>query len=304
MEFNKEVLKDRGRQLCVFYKEVFILFEEKKCLMLAASSSFYIILTAVPLFLLLIRLVGFILGDINEVHEFIFKLGNEVFPDVAPEALLKIKDLVKGPLFGKSQFTIINSIILTISSLSFFNTIWTSIYLVTDDKSFLKWWKHLKGLAIIAFTVAVVVGLLAFHPVLLFLIKFLKYNTVVDLIYESFESARSLVDYLRSVDISQSTLFKENFLHFGVFLCYFAVVYRWLFNWSVSWKKALLASLNFVGLLLLGKNAFLLYVLYMRNTLMSSYGDFYTFIAGIVWIYLLMAFFFFGVCHVVISRKK
>lgn len=272
--------------------------------MLAASTSFYIILTAVPLFLLLIRLLGFFLGDMGEIHDFIFKMGDEVFPDVAPEILLKIKDIVKGPLFGEAQFTVINFIILIISSLSFFNAIWTGIYIVSEDQSFLKWWKHLKGLAIIAFTVVVVLGLFAFNPVLLFLVKTLKYNIFIDLLYESFDSARPLIHYLRSVDISQSKIFKENIFHFVIFLGYFTIVYRWLFNWSLSLKKALVASVHFVGLLLLGKNLFWIYFFYMRNTLMSSYGDYYTFIAGIIWIYLVMAFFFFGVSCAVILREK
>ncbi len=244
------------------------------------------------------------IGDLNEINEIIFKLGDGVFPNLGPEVLIKARDIVKSTFMAKKEFTVINFTILTISSLSFFNTIWSGIYLISDDRSFLKWWKHLKGLAVIALTVVVLVIAFAFHPVLLLLIKSLKYNMAVDIIYTEVDALRSFIDYLRSIDIEKSILFRENLFHFFIFITYFTFIYRWFFNWKISLRDSLLSSTTFVALLLLGKNLFWIYFFYVRETLMSSYGDYYTFIVAIIWIYLVMCLFFFGVALCVVLRDR
>lgn len=261
-------------------------------------------MTIIPFFLLLIRTAGTLIGDINQINDVIFKLGNEVFPNLGPEGLLKAQAIVKSIFLANKQFTLINFIILIISSLSFFNTIWSGIFLITDDRSFLKWWKHLKGLGVIALTVVVLVITFSFHPVTLLLINSLKYNVVVDIIYRDVDSLRGVIDYLRAMDIQKSILFRENLFHFFIFITYFTFIYRWFFNWKISLKSALLSSTTFVGLLLIGKSLFWVYFFYVRETLISSYGDYYTFIMAIVWIYLVMCFFFYGVGLCVVLRDR
>lgn len=244
------------------------------------------------------------IGDLNEVNELIFKLGNEVFPNLGPEVLTKARTVVKSTFLAKKEFTLINFTILTISSLSFFNTIWSGIFLISDDYSFLKWWKHLKGLAVIAITVIVLVVTFSFHPIMLLLIKFLKYNIAIDVIYREIDGLKSLIDYIRAIDIEKSILFRENLFHFFIFITYFTFIYRWFFNWKISLRDSLISSTTFVGLLLIGKNLFWVYFFYVRETLMSSYGDYYTFIVAIIWIYLVMCFFFFGVGLCVVLRDR
>ncbi|MBC96801.1 MAG: hypothetical protein CME63_03570 [Halobacteriovoraceae bacterium] len=301
---NKEAIISGFSSYLSLYRKAFDLFNRKKTTLLAASASFYVILTIVPFFLLLIRIVGSLIGDLKQVNQLIFKLGNEVFPNLGPEILLKAQEIIQATLLANSNLTFINFIILTISALSFFNTIWSGIFLISDDKSFLKWWKHLKGLGVIALTVVMLVVAFAFHPMLLLLIKSLKYNLVVDIIYEQVGVARSLIDYLRSINVEKSALFKENLFHFLIFLSYFTFIYRWFFNWKISLKDSLMSSATFVGLLLIGKNLFWVYFFYVRETLMSSYGDYYTFIVAIIWIYLVMCFFFFGVSLSVVLRDR
>ncbi len=244
------------------------------------------------------------IGDLNQINELIFKLGNEVFPNIGPEVLMKARSVIQGTFLANKEFTIINFIILTISSLSFFNTIWSGIFLISDDHTFLKWWKHLKGLGVIALTVVVLVIAFAFHPVMLLMIKSLKYNLVVDVLYNEVDTLKGLIDYLRAIDLSKSVLFRENLFHFFIFITYFTFIYRWFFNWKISLRDSLISSTTFVGLLLLGKNLFWIYFFYVRETLMSSYGDYYTFIVAIIWIYLVMCFFFFGVSLSVVLRDR
>jgi membrane protein len=284
--------------------EAYKLFSRKKATLLAASASFYIILTLIPFFLLLIRIVGAIIGDQNEVNKLIFKLGSEVFPNLGPQLLEQFEKMIQGIFLDNQQFTFINLIILVISSLSFFNTIWSGIFLISDDHSFLRWWKHLKAIGVIALTVLVLTITLGFHPILLLGLKTLQYNVVIDILNQEVPALRSIIVFLREIDLEKLALFKENIFHFFIFLIYFTFIYRWFFNWKISLKQALTSSTTFVGLLLLGKNLFWIYFFYVRDTMISSYGDYYTFIVAIIWIYLVMCFFFFGVSLSVVFRDQ
>ena len=296
--------KEFWKTLGLRYLEAFKLFGHQRATALASASSFYIILTVVPFFLLLIRLVGFFLGDMQQIQNLIFELGENIFPDVAPEILYKVKSLVEGPLKGGAQFTIINFMILTISSLSFFNMIWSGLYLISGDRSHLSLWKHVKGLVIIMITVVILIVAFSIHPVILFTFKVLNHNFLTNYLWENFEAFRPVLDYFRTMDLKGSFLFRSNFLYFFLFLFYFSFVYRWFFSWKIRFREALLSSATFVLLLLLGKNLFWIYFLYVRKGLIESYGDFYTFIVGIIWIFLVMSFFFFGACLCVVFQRK
>ncbi len=297
-------VKELSQYLAHLYGEAFRLFNRKKTTLLAASASFYVILTIIPFFLLLIRIVGSLIGDLREVNSLIFKLGNEVFPNLGPQVLLKAQEIIQGTFLADRQLTFINFFILIISSLSFFNTIWTGIFMISDDRSFLKWWKHLKGLGVIGLTVIMLIVAFAFHPLLMMVVKALQYNVVVDILYQEVESLKGIIEFARSVDINKSGIFKENIFHLVIFITYFTFIYRWFFNWKLSFKASLLSSSTFVGLLLIGKNLFWIYIFYVRDTMMSSYGDYYTFIVAIIWIYLVMCFFFYGISLCVVLRDQ
>ena len=81
------------------FKEAVILFNKKKGSSLAASSSFYVIMSIVPLTLLFIRMVGIALGDLGKSEKEIFVLAGGLFPNAAPEMLLQFENVLSGPLF-------------------------------------------------------------------------------------------------------------------------------------------------------------------------------------------------------------
>lgn len=281
------------------FKDAFILFFERNGLQLAAASAFYGVISAVPLFLLLARLVGFFIGDVNEVQKLIFTLGQEVFPEVEPEVLLKVKNIVKGPLLGAASFTFINFIILSMSSLSFFNSIWSGLFRLSGDKSLVSWWKHAKAMLLIGVTVLLVLLVFSVQPALTLVLKLVNHNMVMDAVYSNLPSLRSIIDTFRALEVDSFSFFRSTFTQAILFWVYFALVYRWFFNWRLKKREAFLASGTFVFLLLLGKTLFGLYFKYLRVRLVASYGDFYTLLVGALWIYILMAFFFFGVALVV-----
>jgi len=272
------------------------LFQEKRGTTIASSSTFYILLTIVPFCLLLIRVVGIVIGDINSTQVQIFKLLEKFFPDVAPEILLQIQTIVKGPLFAGGQFTILNFLILLVTSLSFFNSIWNGLFLITEDRNYLKFNKHLKGVFVIGVTI-LFLSFFFFLPSLYFYVgKFMTNNIVINYISETFPRLRGSSEYFSQVNFGFLYVIKSNFFHAVIFSFFFAFLYRWFFSWKLSLKQSFAGALVFSTLVILGKNIFWIYFIYVRESLMRNYGDYYTLIVGIVWLYMTMSFFYFGVC--------
>jgi membrane protein len=88
----------------------------------------------------------------------------------------------------------------------------------------------------------------------------------------------------------------SNLLPGIIFVLFFTFLYRWFFNWKISNGQALVGTLTFVISILIGKALFLAYFIYMRQNLLIKYGDFYTFVVALIWIFQVMIFFFYGAC--------
>ena len=292
------------RRLTNPFYQAGLLFIRKNALQLAASSAFYVILTVIPFLLLMSRLIGFFIGDIQHVHQLIFTLGQEAFPEVEPGVLLKVKNIVKGPLLGNDSFTFVNFLILSLSSISFFNSIWSGLYSISEDKTLVSWMKHLKVLVLVAVTVFLVLFLFSLQPIFHFLFELAQYNAFIDIIYESVSTLRGIIDILRTRNWSFVFPLRNTWFQAGLFFVYFAFVYRWFFNWRLRMREAFVASGAFVFLLILGKFLFGLYFFNLRSQLIESYGDYYTVLVGALWVYLIMAFFYFGVCLCVSLLKE
>ncbi len=282
------------------------LFINKRGSTLAAASTFYSLITIVPLFLLIIRVIGLLIGDMALTQDKLFSLGERFFPDVAPEILFKIKEIVHGPLFGETKFTMINFGLLIVTSLSFFNSIWNGLYLITDDKSYLALSKHFKGLLVIGVSIAFT-GIALFIPALFhFLINVLQNNILVEKLTSEFPGIKPIVSSISYLNVGMGYLVKFNLLHAFLFLGYFTFLYRWFFSFKISFFESFKGSLLFVSTMIIGKNLFWIYMHYVRDGLISNYGDYYTVIVGIVWIYFVMCFFFMGacLCHKAVSVKE
>lgn len=280
------------------------LFMARKGSNLAAASSFYVVICTIPFALLLIRLLGFVIGDLGKGQDQLFFYAESLFPDIAPEVLNKIESMVSGPLFGGASFTFINLIVLGISALTFFNSIWTGLFLITEDRSYLSFWRNLKGIVIIGVTILLMVLSLSLPAIFIFFVELAQQNFVVNFVWDFAPVLRPWIEYYQNYDLQQSFLLKSNLFHAVLFVSYFTFLYRWFFSWKVPLFNSLIAALTFVLSLLAGKNMFLLYVYYVRENLVRNYGDFYTAILALMWVYFVMCFFFFGACLCHVMGKE
>ncbi len=291
------------KELILRYFKALKLFRTKRGALLASGASFFFVLSITPFLLLTIRLLGFFMADGDLMKKEIVELSDSLLPVLAPDLLTAAKSVIEGPLFAGTKFTIINSGVLLISALSFFNSIWSALFIISEDTSHLSWKKHIKGLTIIGMTIIILLISFSLHPLMTFLTNLAKNNFLVNAIYMGFDSLVPTIDFLRSLKWKSNAFFSSSTFYFFVFLFYFTILYRWFFSQKIRFTDALLASGTFVSLVLLVKNLFWIYFFSIREGLISSYGDYYTIIVILIWIYIVMVLFLFGACLSVVLKE-
>ena len=305
MKYFHQFFRNSKDGLSNLYKGA-VLFHEKKGATLASSSTFFALITAVPFLLLTVRGIGYFLGNINQTQKYLFVLGSRFFPEVAPQLLLTLQEIIKGPLFAGRQFTILNFLFLAISAITFLNSIWMGIYFITEDKSILSVWRILKGFVIIGITLLMVMAIFLLPPVIIYVIKFIQTNLITQFFYDNFDFLRPMIETFKKINLRKSYWLNSSVLHVSVLIIYFTVLYRWLFSWKINLKEAFVAALTFSVSIFIGKSLFWIYFYYVRGSLMRNYGDLYTTVVGVIWLFYLMCFFFYGacICHVYKTRRN
>ncbi len=281
----------------------FTLFWRKKVSILAAASSFYVVLGFVPLSLLVIRGLGMALGNTIKTEAKLFEIFRNLYPEINTHFLLKIQKLVEGPLYAAPNLTLMNLAFLIIASLSFTDSIWNGLAIITQDKAKSVWIK-LKSIFIIIVTVIFLTVMLVIPPFLRFIGNLAKDNFLVSTIKNYFPESIGVLENLRHIETGLNFLVQSNFTFFILLLVYFTFLYRYLFHWKIKIKDAFFAAFIFVGALSLGRFGFYIYFNTFRKTLENNYGDYYSVFVSLIWIFLLMAFFFYGACLCFILEKQ
>jgi membrane protein len=296
MNFILEVIKNLYLAVRLFFK--------KQGMTLASSSSFYAIITIVPFMLLTVRAIGYFLGNISRTEKYLFILGSKFFPEIAPDLLIKLQALIKGPLFAESHFTLLNFFFLAVTTFTFINSIWMGVFLITGDHQILSLWRILKGFVIIGFTLLMLGLIFIFPPVIIYVIKFFQSNVFTQYLWDNFETLRPMITYGMKINLKKSYWLSSDVLHLTVILSYFTMLYRWLFYFKITLKESMVAALAFSVSMFIGKYLFWIYLNFVRNGLIRNYGDLYTSVVGIIWLLYLMAFFFYGVCVCSVYKTK
>jgi membrane protein len=281
-----------------------ILFYNKKGTTLASSTSFYALITVVPFALLMVRGIGYFLGNLDRTQKYIFLLGSQFFPEVAPQLLMRLQVMIKGPLFAGANFTLLNFIFLAITTITFLNSIWMGIFFITDDKSILSPWRILKGFVIIGMTLLMLGVFFILPPVIITVVKFMQTNPVTHFFYDNFDFLRPVMNFVLKVNLKKSYWLNSNTLHITILIVYFTALYRWLFSWKIQLHEAFVAALSFSFSVFIGKSIFWVYIYYVRSSLMRNYGDLYTSVMGVIWLFYLMCFFFYGACVCQIYKER
>lgn len=225
-------------------------------------------------------------------------MGKAFFPSAAPQVIDLIKNIVQGPLLAsKGNYTVLNLFFLTLGCLSLFGTVSKGLRIIGESKA-RGIVKKLEELGLIGISI-----LLAFLTVVIpFALNFFKH--LLSNLSEMVNIFPSFTKFLSEIDIV-STLAKTQYLS-NIFLwLYVAFLFGWFFKFRLKKREFLYISFIFVLLLNFAKGLYIFYIRTVRDGMVQNYGDYYTYILGMVWIYLVMSFLFYtaALCQIKIKKK-
>jgi membrane protein len=283
-----------------------MIFSQKNMSQWSAATTFFALLSAVPLLLLLIRTVGLLFGNVSVPQDKLFQMVLDIFPSATPDLVLMLKKIVTRPLFVSKKVTFLNLIVLAWSSFSFINSVWAGFYHLKDqirDKA-LK--KMAKGFVVI-FASMVLLTLIILVPTVAYLLtKAIKDNFVTSFLIKWFPESKETIKYLVKKQFGFKYLIEWSIFYYIFFLGYFTFLYRWFYGKSIVLKEAMVGALTFMFVVVLGKNLFWIYLKYGRESLMRNYGDLYTLVLGVMWLFMLNSIFFYGgcLCRAILEEKE
>ncbi len=282
-------------------KDLFIsatnIFNNREVSLIAAASTFYAILCLIPLSLLLIRVLGLFLGDEQSAKVQIYNLINTLYPQGQSETILMFQKILDGALFQGGPLTYLNIFLLAWASLAFFNTVWRGISVIAENPKVNSIILRLKGLLVIGLTIVLFTLIFVIPTFLKFMTGVVKDNFIITSLKQHLPQTESILNFfLRLEEMGMNLLLHSNLIPFILFLIYFTLLYKWLFQKKITLKGSIFGSLFFVLGAIFGKFLGSLYFSFAKKGLLQNYGDYYTFIMAFLWIFFVMCCFYYGSC--------
>ncbi len=250
-------------------------FKKRKGDMVAGSATFFAILSFGPILLTLISLAGAFFPESWQAKDFVLSAVNHNFPNLAPWIYKSIDKIVTAQLSGETGFSFINFIVLLYASLGVIGSLQFGLktiskqdfkggFLVDDVKSFFT------GLSVATF---MGVFLVLSNPNIMKKWLFTSHSTWNDM-------ATFLIDY--------------NIFPCLASLGFFTFFYQWSTPDHIKVRESFKGASAFVVTFMVGKSFYWVYHLYTKDSLSQSFGNFYTLVVAVLWVYYLMAAFFYG----------
>lgn len=250
-------------------------FKKRKGDMVAGSATFFALLSFGPILLTLISLAGALYPESGEAKSFVLSAINNNFPNLAPWILESVDKIVTTQLKGETGFSFINFIVLLYASMGVIASLHFGLktvskqdfkggFLVEDLKSF-----------VAGISVAIFMGgfLLLSNPIVM-----KKWLFTASTSWNGF--AGFFIDY--------------NIFPAIASLGFFTIYYQWSTPNHIKLKESFKGASAFVATFILGKSFYWVYHLYTKDSLSQSFGNFYTLVVAVLWIYYLMCAFFYG----------
>jgi membrane protein len=101
-------------------------------------------------------------------------------------------------------------------------------------------------------------------------------------------------------------LLKFNIVQGIISLIFFTLFYKLITPVKVRLADAILGAFSFVFLFIAGKTFYWIYLHYAKMELVEKFGNFYTLIVAVLWIYYLVSSFFIGasISHAYVDLRK
>lgn len=253
----------------------FFHFKKRKGEIVAGSATFFSLLSFGPILLTLISLSTFVFSSQDKAQDFVLSAINNNFPNLAPWILKSLNQIVATQIQGNSGFSVINFVVLLYATLGVISSLHFGLKTISRSQS--------RG----GFFLDDAKSLFAGVSVTLFMGGFLMLsspNIVKGWLYTSSASWNDFSDFLISYNILPALSA----------MAFFTLYYQWSTPKNISWRDSFYGATTFVVTFMVGKSFYWVYHLYTKDTMSQSYGNFYTLVVAVLWVYYLMCAFFYG----------
>lgn len=278
----------------------FKLFTSKHLSQNVAACSFYTLLNFFPLALCVISLVSWFMQDRNIANEYFIEFAFGFLPEIDKNLKAKLIQVMTGDAVALG-LNFYNIFFLFLSSLGLFRAITVGVLILSDrevDKTLKLYLKSLLGVAMV---LGVFVLQLVVTPIFLSLKGVFKSYDILD-----GEVKSGIVIFDIAIDLLQYFFnhYWINVFNFSFLFLTMGLVFYIIFGRKQKLRDCLIGSSFFVVTTHFGKNLFWLYITQARSRLVISYGDFFSIVVVIFWIYFLFSVFFYSACLVRVKLPK
>lgn len=227
--------------------------------LIAASSTFYAILSSLPIMIAIIASVGLIIDDFNKAQTEVLNYLKLFFPNLSPWVMATIKNVIVEQIGRRGFMNILNWVILLWASMGFISSIFNGIHVLSGVKFHRRWKIPFKSFVVLIVTILTC-----------FMVIFLDSYWVMAMIL----------------------------------LIYFTFILYFLLEKGIELKDAILGAIIFLLLFFASKFLFGFYLKNIRGTLIRNFGDFYTLVVAVLWMYYIMNSFFLSASISLVRPKK
>lgn len=269
--------------------------QEKNLILLAASSCFFFFLCLIPLTLLMLNFAGFLFESVTPTQtlNFLNYIDTIIPKDIMP-TFRKLFNHSSEMIKSQRNLNSLHYIVLALSSLGFFTSIWRSVDIITSKKKHGKILTTLKSFVTIALSFAFILVLSAIPLLTKFIdflmeLKWVKQLRLHDFLSENFEQLG-----FSSINILST------FLLFAFFIFFF----KFLLRGEATLKSTVVGSAMFTTSVLAAKIVFFHYLVLIKDNLINNYGQLYSIMIFILWVYSLILLFYMGIIFTYVLSQQ
>ncbi|MDA9189634.1 YihY/virulence factor BrkB family protein [bacterium] len=272
-----ERLEERGNEfIYAFGKRLirsFFCFKQRKGEFAAATVTFYTLMSFTPLLLMVLSIYSMIIGDQAVAFDQVFATLKGNFPNLAPWILKSIQKIVQVNITNQYHFSVGGALILLYGCIRFSSALNYGLHQMAKSEA--RGGKYIEALKSI-FSISICA---------LFLLGFIYLNSGLDLGPSENSSVMKKIFHWGH---------QKNLWQLIVGLCFFTFYYKFLTPIKVRVRDALMGSFSFAILFTAGKTFYWAYLKHFQAEMITNFGDFYTLVEAVIWIYYLACSFFFS----------
>ena len=270
----------------VFIKDFITECNNKNILILASSSCFFFFLCLIPSTLLLLSFLTWFFESVTPSQTFTFL---NYIESIVPHEIMPTFQTVfkhsKNIIVANKNLNTLHYVILAISSLGFFGSVWKAIDIITGAKKLGTLMRTIKSF--ISITLSFVFILMIVSLPLIYKALNLLLN------YQFFSTLKGEESFL--ISITKYELYGVNSFGTLLLFIFFIFFFRFLLHGNTNLKSTIIGSGFFTAGIVTTKFLFFTYLSIVKNSLMMNYGSLYSVMIFILWIFAIILTFYMAI---------